>query len=37
MDIFEYALEKEKHAQEYYKDLAEKCNNEGVTAPTANC
>jgi rubrerythrin len=30
MNIFEYALEKEKHAQEYYKDLAEKCNNEGL-------
>lgn len=30
MNVFEYALEKEKHAQEYYTDLAGKCNNEGL-------
>jgi len=30
MNIFEYALEKEKQSQQYYKDLAEKCNNEGL-------
>ncbi|MEQ8169349.1 MAG: ferritin family protein [Candidatus Eremiobacterota bacterium] len=30
MNIFEYALEKEKQSRQYYKDLAEKCGNEGL-------
>lgn len=30
MDIFEYAMEKEKYAQQYYQELAEKCPYEGM-------
>jgi rubrerythrin len=30
MNVFEYALEKEKYAQEYYTDLAQKCTNDGL-------
>ncbi len=30
MDIFEFAIEKEKYTEQYYKDLAEKTDNPGV-------
>lgn len=31
MDIFEFAMEKEKNAEQYYRQLAEKTDNTGLT------
>jgi len=30
MDIFEFAIEKEKYAESFYKELAEKTDNQGL-------
>ena len=31
MDIYEFAMEKEHQSADYYRDLAQQCNNEGLT------
>jgi rubrerythrin len=32
MNIFEFAMEKEKYSEDYYRQLADKSNNEGLKA-----